>query len=367
MLERIFVDNVQCFVNFEWKPGKLALLLGENGSGKTSLGRVLWSVRSLVADEEDVRNCFPSTSRTRWDQRLEQRIELDVRLQGDLYSYELVVEQHPDWPDHAQLKRETLRVAGALLMSFEDGALRLHDDDGRTGGAAFLTHQIRSGLGFVAESRSHKRLTAFKRWLIEDVWLFRPDPRAIIGRTDEPTRKLEPNLRNFATWYTTAITQDLDVAFQVREALTQVLPGIETLGVDKQRPHLQVRFKAGPRASYALDFGELSDGQRALIALYVLRHVVVKPGRLVIFDEPDNYVALREIQPWLMEVIDAALTSGGPQVWFVSHHPELLNRLAPSYGTRFFRHEEGPVRIEPFKGSPGLSAAEAVAREWTGE
>jgi hypothetical protein len=67
-----------------------------------------------------------------------------------------------------------------------------------------------------------------------------------------------------------------------------------------------------------------------------------------------------------MEVIDEALTSGGPQVWFVSHHPELLNRLAPSYGSRFFRHEDGPVRVEPFKGAPGLSAAEAVAREWTG-
>jgi predicted ATPase len=366
MIERIFVDNVQCFVNFEWKPGRLALLLGENGSGKTSLNRVLWWVRSLVADEEDVRSCFPSATRTRWDQRLEQRIELDVRIQGVLYSYELLVEQDPDLADQAHIKRETLRVAGALLMSFEAGDLQLHADDG-SAGPVFPLHKNRSGLSTIAESRNHKRLTAFKRWLIDDVWLFRPDPRAILGRTDEPARKLEPNLRNFAAWYTTAITQDLDVAFQVREALTQVLPGLETLGVDKQRPHLQVRFKAGPKASYALDFGELSDGQRALIALYVLRHAVVKPGRLVVFDEPDNYVALREIQPWLMEVIEAALTSGGPQVWFVSHHPELLNRLAPSYGTRFFRHEEGPARIEPFKGSPGLSAAEAVAREWTGE
>jgi predicted ATPase len=366
MIERIFVDNIRCFVNFEWRPGKLALLLGENGSGKSSLARVLWCIRALVSNEDDVRIWFNKQSRTRWDQRLEQRIELDIRIQGNVYSYELIVEHDPEEPDQAQVKREVLRIADTLLMVFDAGSLQIHDDDGSPG-PVFPAHRIRSGLGTVAESKNNKKLTAFKRWFTEDFWYFKPNPSLIEARTDELVRMLRPSLGNFASWYPTTITHDLDAAFRVKDSLSQALPGFETLGVDKQRPRLQARFKAGPKDSYAVDFNELSDGQRALIALYVLRHVIVKPGRMVIFDEPDNYVALREIQPWLMEVIDEALTSDGPQVWFVSHHPEVLNRLAPTYGTRFFRHVDGPVRTELFKGTPGLTPAEVVAREWTGE
>ncbi|MCP3136442.1 AAA family ATPase [Pyxidicoccus xibeiensis] len=363
MLERIFVDNFRCFVNFEWRPGRLALLLGENGSGKSTLGRLLWFVRSLVVNEVEVRQWFSGGSLTRWDQRLEQRIELDVRLPEGIYQYELVVEHDSDEPQRAQVKREALRCAGTSLMTFDEGVLQLHDDDGRAG-PAFPAHRSRSGLGAVAASRSNKKLMAFKRWLDEDVWFFKPDPRAMKERTDEGADVLVPDLGNFSSWYPRSIAQDLEVAFRVRDSLAHVFPGFETLGVDKVRPKLQARFKTGKGASYAVDFRELSDGQRALIALYVLRHAILKPGRLVIFDEPDNYVALREIQPWLMEVIDVTLSSDGPQVWFVSHHPELLNRLAPSYGMRLFRHEDGPVRLEPFKGVPGLTPAETIEREW---
>ncbi len=297
---------------------------------------------------------------------MEQRIELDVRLGTDTYSYALTVVQDIDSPDQAQVKKETLHLGRTALLIFDDGALQLFDDAGQAG-PIFLTHKHRSGLGALAENKSYKKLSAFKRWFIDDVWLFRPDPRAISGRTDEPAKRLEPNLQNFASWYSTVITQDLNAAFRIQLALSQIIPGFETLGVDKQRPMLQARFKAGPRTTYLIDFGELSEGQRALIALYVLRHVVMKPGRLVLFDEPDNYVALREIQPWLMEIIDTALTADGPQVWFISHHPELLNQLAPEYGTRFFRQEDGPIRVEPFSGAPGLTAAEAIGRGWTGE
>ncbi len=365
MIERIFVDNVYCFVNFEWKPGKLALLLGENGSGKTSLGMLLWRIRSLVANEDVISNCFPRSSRTRWDQRLEQRIELQVRLGEDIYSYALLVVQDSNWPDAARIRQETLHLGDTLLMSFLDGVLRLFDEDG-TPGPGFPAQAYRSGLGAIGENKAYQKLTTFKRWLTDELWLFRPDPRAITGRTDESSRLLDPNLRNFASWYATAVTQDLSVAFHLKNALAEVLPGLETLGIDKQRPQLQARFKAEARSSYPVDFEELSDGQRALVALYVLLQVVVKPvvkpGRMILFDEPDNYVALREIQPWLMEVIETALTPDGPQVWFVSHHPEVLNQLAPSHGTRFFRQEGGPVRTEPFHGAPGLTAAETVAR-----
>lgn len=366
MIERLFVDNFRCFVNFEWKPGKLALLLGENGSGKTSIIDVLWGVRELIVEEDDVKNWFPSATRTQWDTRREQRIELSARLAEGVYAYELVIEHYPEDANKTRVKKEALRLGDIRLMEFNEGELHFFNDDGSSG-PTISARWGRSGLGAIAPHKSNKKLMAFKRWLSEDVWCFKPDPRGMGSRTDDGTVRLWRDLHNFASWYPSVITHDLDAAFRAMKALGEALAGFETLTVDKTRPYLQARFTVGAGRSYSVNFGSLSDGQRALIALYVLRHAVVQPGRLIIFDEPDNYVALREIQPWLMEILDTALAPGGPQVWFVSHHPELLNRLAPSHGMRFFRQDGGPVRIEPFKEHPGLTPSEAVARGWVGE
>jgi hypothetical protein len=363
MLERIFVDNFRCFTNFEWKPGKLALMLGENGSGKTSVIDALWAVRGMVVDEDDVRQWFPSTSRTRWDLRREQRIELDVRLGLDTYRYELLIQHHRDDPAQTRVKSEALRLGPLRLMAFNDGQLQLHHDDG-SDGPVISGNSKRSGLGFIAEHKNNQKLTAFKRWLREDLWCFKPDPRAMRSRTDVPAEKLERNLENFAAWYLSFVLQDLIAAIHVKDDLEKIIPGFDMLSVEKSRPHLQARFAPEGGAPYSVDFDDLSDGQRELIALYVLRHSVVQTGRTIIFDEADNYMALNEIQPWLLEVVDAALAPDGPQVWFVSHHPELLDQLAPSYGTRFLRHSSGPVRVEPFKEHPGLTASEAVSRGW---
>ena len=366
MIERIFVDNFRCFVNFEWKPSQLALLLGENGSGKTSIAEVLWGLRALIAEGSEVRRWFPASSRTLWDKRLEQRFELDVRIEGAPYSYSLLLEHDPEDSKQTWVKQEALRQDTTVLLAYSDGKLDLYSDDGDWF-RGLPTNRGRSGLGVVAPDNSFKKLLRFKQWFSEGIWYFRPDARAMESRTDLQTEWLEPNLRNFAAWYPSLIARDLEAAIRVKSSLAESIPGFDTLGVDKQGSHLQMRFKAGKSPGYAVDFRDISDGQRALSALYVLRHAVLQPGRLVIFDEPDNYVALREIQPWIMEIIDVALTTGGPQVWFVSHHPELLNSLAPNYGTRFFRHDDGPARVEPFKGVPGLTASEVVARGWTDE
>ncbi len=77
------------------------------------------------------------------------------------------------------------------------------------------------------------------------------------------------------------------------------------------------------------DFEELSDGQRALISLYTVLACAMSKGRLVLFDEPDNYISLAEIQPWLLALTDK-VEMGGAQAIIVSHHPELLNHLRRS-------------------------------------
>lgn len=153
----------------------------------------------------------------------------------------------------------------------------------------------------------------------------------------------------------------------VEQTLREVLAGFRTLRfrtLDDGRKAQIAEFAAdGQEQGFLLD--SLSDGQQVLIALYSLLHGYVNSGRLVIFDEPDNFVALREIQPWLNQLQERTEESKG-QVMIISHHPEMLNQLAPDYGLVFRRLDSGYVKAEPYQPlEPGdMTPAELEARGW---
>jgi len=47
------------------------------------------------------------------------------------------------------------------------------------------------------------------------------------------------------------------------------------------------------------EFADLSDGQRQLIVLYtILESLRNETYSVLLVDEPDNFISLREIQPW---------------------------------------------------------------------
>jgi ATPase subunit of ABC transporter with duplicated ATPase domains len=113
---------------------------------------------------------------------------------------------------------------------------------------------------------------------------------------------------------------------------------------------------------------ELSDGQRCLTALYMILHFLIARSHTVFIDEPDNFIALREIQPWLLEAEEAVEDHNG-QLILISHHPEILNQWAARHGLLFIREDNGYVRTEKFKADPNgnLQPAELIARGWEDE
>jgi ABC-type ATPase with predicted acetyltransferase domain len=134
---------------------------------------------------------------------------------------------------------------------------------------------------------------------------------------------------------------------------------------------LQANFSqsnnASPPASQLIrfDFDELSDGQKVLVALYVLLNSAIEPSTTICIDEPDNFLALAEIQPWLFALSDR-IQDMGAQAILISHHPELIDLLAPDHGVIFSRDGVGPVRVDQYRpDSLGkLRPSEMVARGW---
>lgn len=90
---------------------------------------------------------------------------------------------------------------------------------------------------------------------------------------------------------------------------------------------------------------------------------VVEGNACLFLDEPENYIAIPEIQPWLMELRDRIEDRGG-QVILISHHPEIINYLAPELGILFERTGSGPVRVRSYEAGQLLSPSEQIARGW---
>ena len=121
------IDNYRCFVNFELKLGREHLILGGNGSGKSTLLQVLQSIRQLVAGEGEPDGLFPESTRTRWQTRPIQRLELDVKLKDSMYRLLLEIDSWGD-PSRRRVKRESVTCDGRPIFEFAEGEVSLFND-----------------------------------------------------------------------------------------------------------------------------------------------------------------------------------------------------------------------------------------------
>lgn len=362
MITRLYIDHFKTFQNFEWKPGPVALLMGRNGAGKTALFDVLYRLRRFICEERPLVEVFPSSTCTRWDLRKEQRIEIDMDGPEGVFQYRLALD-HDHGRKLVRVATESLHLDGAPLFTFVSGQMQLYKDSGERG-PEFRGNWAKSGLGAVVPGDANNKLTSFKQWL-SGLVVVRPNPDRLGARADQEDPILTQDCSNFASWYRTMWQERPDDVLQARDALSKVIDCFKGLSikVDEERTGwLRATFSGPSGADFQMPLDELSDGQRVLIALYVILYTQVERGRTVAFDEPDNYVSLDEIQPFLMEALDRVQSSRGAQVFILSHHPEIINQLAPEDGHVLFREHGGPTRIQRFSASEAMPAAEIVAR-----
>ncbi len=86
-------------------------------------------------------------------------------------------------------------------------------------------------------------------------------------------------------------------------------------------------------------------------------------------DEPDNYVPLREIQPWLMTLVDVCEETSSKAI-ICSHHPEVIDYLGPTQGRILQRNAAGAMtalKVNLPSVGPALKLSELLARGWVVE
>lgn len=368
MLQRLYVTNYRCLVNFEFRPNAKQLIIGRNGVGKTTVFDVLAMVRDFAVRGFPCEGQLGGKTRTRWQDVAEQQLELDVTGNGGDYRYTLVVDE---WgtPPRPRVKHETLEFNGNPLFRFEEGNVGLFNDQQKPSPSVqFPFPRHRSGLAIVeVDRKDNAKLTWFKRWL-NGLLQVQINPWAMPARSEHESREPAKDLSNFADWYRHLRLESGSAIFEAMTSLRDAIPGLEALdakeaGLDVRV--LQATMRSPNGKTVDLPFSELSEGQRCLIALYVLLYCAVDRDRTLLIDEPDNFIALAEIQPWLLKLLDR-VDEKNAQVILVSHHPELLNQLADQGGVLLDRPNGRETRVLAFA-SPddsGLTASEIIARGW---
>ncbi|OQC12435.1 MAG: hypothetical protein BWX73_02928 [Lentisphaerae bacterium ADurb.Bin082] len=372
MLKKLYIDNFRCMQNFSVTLTNYQLWLGSNGSGKTSVLDVLRNLQRVLA-AENVADIFKRNSLTVWDMRLVQTFRVELEIGGEDYEYELAIE-HMKGEERCRIQEEKLIWKGSTFYHFDGSEAHLYRINNNSGkveeGTHFTADWSRSVIPTIAERDDNRPLIRFReevrKWLIVQ-------PIPISKMMTSSARNESPDLNryceNFSEWYRYILQESPGIGYDARQLLTPVIPGFDELSLRDAGDSrmLKATLRIGNK-DYVFDFQELSDGQRQLILLYTLLAALKKGIFTTLFiDEPNNFVALREIQPWINEVHDVC-DDMERQVVIISHHPEIINLMARGNERWFTRKENGPVECKDrLPQTPGLSPAETVARGWENE
>ena len=363
MLKRIYAHNFRCLVNFEMKLDELTLLLGPNGGGKSTVFDLLINIRKLLVDQARVHDIFKDNDFTAWINKKDLAVELDIKGSAGLFSYRLVISENTEVKKNC-VGYEHLLLDGNMLFKFENGVKHLYTNGNIESSYPF--DGTFSALVFSISTSDDNPLIQFVNE-IHKIFVLSLNPRTILSDAEEESEWINHDGSNFASWYRFHSQGKVEKFTQLQNQLQTIIPGFHYLKLEptKKGRLLKVGFtsKDNTIPPIFFEFSQLSDGQRVLIVLYSLLLGLRDLGLTLFIDEPENYLALPEIQPWLMELKDVC-GEGFPQAVLISHHPELIDYLGHDCGIILERDPLGPVRVKklPEIMDSGLKLSELIAR-----
>jgi len=359
MIKRFYVNNFRCLEAFELKFDSMSVFCGANGTGKSSCLDALLFVRDLA-----VGNCFLGNASNNngrvvssldfcyWSNSKIQEFELEFEIDSMCIKYLIHIEQKADFEPPRVIKESVICDNKPLFQRELDG---VHLTESQK---SFPLDWRQSALAIINPVKELKNVEKLKNAL-KNLLILRPNVR--IFESESLTENQYPNidLSNIISWYR-SLYEDQEWASSLKEVLSEVWPedfkfiNMLSLGSAKS---LILKF-----TEIDLQFDKLSDGEKMLIALYML-YVSLKLGKVetLFIDEPDNFVALQELQPWLLSMSEIA--DKRHQFFIISHNPEILNGSPVSINYFFRDNHSSPTRIKPLDIPDGLIASEALAME----
>jgi hypothetical protein len=306
---------------------------------------------------------IPNLDFTTWNASTFQEFELSVTAEGHEFEYLLHLEQ-VSADVKPRIIRERATCDGRELYDRNLEGVRFLKSSGTQSG--FPLDWRQAALGSI-QPVGERRDIGILQDALAKLLILRPHPRAIEQESKAEAKHPSLHLENLLSWYR-FLSQEQEWTDSLRESLKGVWPDFKSfrlVDVGRNVKALQLRF-GGPsdRTTTDLYFDQLSDGEKALVGLYMVRGALgTGATQTILIDEPDNYVGLPELQPWVLSLQE--LLDREHQAILISHHPEIVDNVGEEAGRYLWRdNHSSPTRIGPLKVPDGMRAGEAIARGW---
>jgi predicted ATPase len=328
VIKRFYVHNFRCLENFELPVAGLssALLIGKNGSGKTTVGLALEILQKIARGTNRVGDLVKPKDLSRGRTDVPMRFEIEVKLEARTYGYVIALEFPPDFRELRVLE-EKLTVDGKIVYA-RDHALVHLSRIGTESDATFRIDWHLVALPIVQQRSERDPLFIFKQWLAR-LLILQPIPSLISGESKGET--LEPNLyvTNLSEWFSGLLAYAPSAYTRIDEYLKLLMPDLKDIKnpvVGSDTRGLVVQF-SNEQGSANLPFGDLADGEKCFMICALVLAANHAYGPLVCFwDEPDNYLAPSEVGHFVLALRTAFQSRG--QIIATSHSPEGIRRFS---------------------------------------
>jgi predicted ATPase len=326
VIRRLYVHNFRCLENFELplagRPS--ALLIGKNGVGKTTVSFALELLQKIARDTNRVGSLVKPKDLTRGRADVPMRFEIEVEIGGIVYEYVIAFE-FPEGFKELRVFEEKLTVDRTPVYTREVAQVHLM----RAGQEAdFLIDWHLVALPIIHLKPADDPLAVFKLWLSR-MLILRPIPSLILGDSEKDTLQPNPQVTDFAAWFSGLLAETPSTYTRIAEYLRQVMPDLKDIKnpmIARESRSLVVQF-SNKQGTLNLPFDELSDGEKCFMiwALAIAANEAYGP-LLCFWDEPDNYLAPEEVGHFVLALRKVFGTGG--QFIATSHNPEAIMRFS---------------------------------------
>ena len=334
MIRRFYVHNFRCLENFELPilGQSSVLLIGNNGSGKTTVGLALEILQKIGRGANRVNDLVKPKDRRRTDVPVRFEIEVELRSGSppttDIYEYVIAFDL-PEGSKELRVLEEKLSAGGEPIYTREKAEVNLAKlGQPQEKEAKFRIDWQLVALPIVQEQSQDDPLFVFKQWLAR-MLILRPNPSLMTGESSEET--LEPNspVTDFGAWFSGLLAYTPAAYTKIDEYLRQVMPDLKDIKnpvIGKDSRSLVVQF-SNKQGNLSVSFGDLADGEKCfMISALVLAAIDAYGQVLCFWDEPDSYLAMSEVGHFVLALRRAFQSEA--QFIMTSHNPEAIRRFS---------------------------------------
>ena len=358
MIHYLKVDNYGSLVNFKIDFSSINLLLGGNGTGKSTIFALLEGLRLFIQGRIDVDEAFPFESLTRWQLVPVQSFEFSLTYKECEYTYQLEIEFDRDNKKN-RVKKEVVLCDGKTIFSAIDGKARLYNDSYEEG-PELLVNWLSSGVSSIYERTDNKKIIDFKK-AVSNIVVCHPLPLNHVSIDSYYEKQcVDYFADNMPEAYLYVVQNNPEKMVELWNILKEINPSFSRtyLKGDTDKILYFEYDHQGVKTSYSLS--EISDGERMLFTLYFIVVMYFDDEHSIFLDEPDNYISLQEVGQFIQYIQDKADVN--KQCVLISHHPSIIDYLAPANGIWLERRSYGASTVaEPPKSDCGLTYSEIIA------